>query len=408
MFKRTDKLKKKQHKSLFRIVVDKLHLWLGLGAGIIVLIISITGCLFVFQKEVNDYYYRKILYVTPENTPLRPVSELKKTAQAALGPDKPAMSITTYARPDMAWEFMAYKGNDTALTYFGTLEYYESVLVNPYTGKVTGRIDYKYNFFSIVKGIHWSLLLNDKYGQTIVGWSTLIFVVLMITGLIMWWPKKWNKANRDKSFKIKWKAGFKRVNYDLHNVLGFYAMIIALVIAFTGMVWAFTWFQTTVYVVASRSITPPDVKQYESAKTAAQLSQDPLDIAYSKALPILKDAKRIFIAPAFGETGVNTISGNKGEETYYGSDNLTFDQYSGELLGRRNDSHKNAGERLIDMNYDIHVGAIAGLPGKILAFIISLICASLPVTGFYVWWGKRKKSKKKPVVIRASAVPSTM
>ncbi|MDR6567188.1 PepSY domain-containing protein [Chitinophaga ginsengisegetis] len=408
MFKRTDKLKKKQHKSLFRIVVDKLHLWLGLGAGIIVLIISITGCLFVFQKEVNDYYYRKILYVTPENTPLRPVSELKKTAQAALGPDKPAMSITTYARPDMAWEFMAYKGNDTALTYFGTLEYYESVLVNPYTGKVTGRIDYKYNFFSIVKGIHWSLLLNDKYGQTIVGWSTLIFVVLMITGLIMWWPKKWNKANRDKSFKIKWKAGFKRVNYDLHNVLGFYAMIIALVIAFTGMVWAFTWFQTTVYVVASRSITPPDVKQYESAKTAAKLSRDPLDIAYSKALPILKDAKRIFIAPAFGETGVNTISGNKGEETYYGSDNLTFDQYSGELLGRRNDSHKNAGERLIDMNYDIHVGAIAGLPGKILAFIISLICASLPVTGFYVWWGKRKKSKKKPVVIRASAVPSTM
>ncbi|SKD05347.1 Uncharacterized iron-regulated membrane protein [Chitinophaga ginsengisegetis] len=408
MFKRTDKLKKKQHKSLFRIVVDKLHLWLGLGAGIIVLIISITGCLFVFQKEVNDYYYRKILYVTPENTPLRPVSELKKIAQAALGPDKPAMSITTYARPDMAWEFMAYKGNDTALTYFGTLEYYESVLVNPYTGKVTGRIDYKYNFFSIVKGIHWSLLLNDKYGQTIVGWSTLIFVVLMITGLIMWWPKKWNKANRDKSFKIKWKAGFKRVNYDLHNVLGFYAMIIALVIAFTGMVWAFTWFQTTVYVVASRSITPPDVKQYESAKTAAKLSQDPLDIAYSKALPILKDAKRIFIAPAFGETGVNTISGNKGEETYYGSDFLTFDQYSGELLGRRNDSHKNAGERLIDMNYDIHVGAIAGLPGKILAFIISLICASLPVTGFYVWWGKRKKSKKKPVVIRASAVPSTM
>lgn len=408
MFKRTDKLKKKQHKSLFRIVVDKLHLWLGLGAGVIVLIISITGCLFVFQKEVNDYYYRKILYVTPENTPLRPVSELKKIAQAALGPDKPAMSITTYARPDMAWEFMAYKGNDTALTYFGTLEYYESVLVNPYTGKVTGRIDYKYNFFSIVKGIHWSLLLNDKYGQTIVGWSTLIFVVLMITGLIMWWPKKWNKANRDKSFKIKWKAGFKRVNYDLHNVLGFYAMIIALVIAFTGMVWAFTWFQTTVYVVASRSITPPDVKQYESAKTAAQLSQDPLDIAYSKALPILKDAKRIFIAPAFGETGVNTISGNKGEETYYGSDNLTFDQYSGKLLGRRNDSHKNAGERLIDMNYDIHVGAIAGLPGKILAFIISLICASLPVTGFYVWWGKRKKSKKKPVVIRASAVPSTM
>ena len=42
------------------------------------------------------------------------------------------------------------------------------------------------------------------------------------------------------------------------------------------------------------------------------------------------------------------------------------------------------------MNYDIHVGAIGGLTGKIIAFIVSLICASLPVTGFLVWWMKRR------------------
>ena len=406
MFKRTDKLKKKQPRSLFRIVVDKLHLWLGLGAGIIVLIVSITGCLFVFQKEINDYYYHKILYVTPQSSPVHPVSELKKTAEAALGPGKPLLNITTYTQPDKAWEFMTYKGNDTALTYFGTVEYYESVLINPYTGKITGQIDYKHNFFSIVKGIHWSLLLNDKYGQTIVGWSTFIFVILLITGLIMWWPKKWNKSNRDKSFKIKWKAGFKRVNYDLHNVLGFYAMMIALVIALTGMVWAFSWFQATVYVVASGSVTPPDRSLRESVKGAAAITGDPLDKAFEQAVPILKGARRIFIYPASGDKGVNVIGGYQGKETYYGADELQFDQYSARLLGRRNDTHKNRGERLIEMNYDIHVGAIAGLPGKILAFIISLICASLPVTGFYVWWGKQKKSKKKPVVIREVALPA--
>lgn len=408
MFKRTDKLKKKQHKSLFRVIVDKLHLWLGLGSGIVVLIVSITGCLFVFQKEVNDIYYRDILFVTPRHTPVLPVSELKKKAQEALGPDKPVLSITTYPRPDMAWEFMAYKGNDTAFSYQGTIEYYESALVNPYTGKVTGIIDYKHNFFSVVKGIHWSLLLNSTYGQPIVGWSTFIFVILLITGLIMWWPRKWNKSNRDKSFKIKWKASFKRVNYDLHNVLGFYALLIALVIALTGMVWAFKWFQTTVYVVAAASVTPPEIKEYESSVPASKITGDPLDIAYNKALPLLKGSRRIFIYPAAGEKGVNTIGGYKGEEIYYGADELQFDQYTAQLLGRRNNSHKNAGERLIDMNYDIHVGAIGGLPGKIVAFIISLICASLPVTGFYVWWGKRKKSKKKPVVIREVAVASAL
>jgi uncharacterized iron-regulated membrane protein len=46
------------------------------------------------------------------------------------------------------------------------------------------------------------------------------------------------------------------------------------------------------------------------------------------------------------------------------------------------------------MNYDIHTGAILGLPGKILMFFASLICATLPVTGFVIWWGRRKKSPK--------------
>jgi uncharacterized iron-regulated membrane protein len=408
MFKRTDKLKKKKQQSLFRFVVDKLHLWLGLGSGIIVLIVALTGCLFVFQKEVNDIYYRKQLFVTPEHHPVLPVSELKKAAQAALGADKKINYITTYTAPDMAWEFSTYKGNDTALTYFGVVEYYEAAMVNPYTGKVTGVIDFKNNFFSVVKYIHWSLLLNTAYGQPVVGWGTFIFVLLLITGLIMWWPKKWSKSNRDKSFRIKWKASFKRVNYDLHNVLGFYAMIIALVIAMTGMVWAFTWFEATVYVVASGTTTPPDRTPHESVKGTAAITGDPLDVAFERARPILKGSARIAIYPASDEKGANVISGYKGKETYYGPDELQFDQYSAKLLGRRNDSHKNRGERLIEMNYDIHVGAIGGLPGKILAFIISLICASLPVTGFYVWWGKQKKSKKKPLVIREVAVTGTM
>jgi uncharacterized iron-regulated membrane protein len=47
------------------------------------------------------------------------------------------------------------------------------------------------------------------------------------------------------------------------------------------------------------------------------------------------------------------------------------------------------------MNYDIHVGQILGLTGKIIAFLASLICASLPITGFIIWWGKRNKKGKK-------------
>ncbi|WP_343743743.1 PepSY-associated TM helix domain-containing protein [Chitinophaga sp.] len=382
-------------KSVARLVVDKLHLWLGLASGIIVLIIAVTGCLFVFQREINEMIYHKEMFVTPQEQVL-PLSELRMRAQQALG-DKPILSVTTWRLPDRAWEFMAYKANDTAFTYFGCVEYYESVLVNPYTGAINGRINYKYSFFPIVKMIHWSLLLNTRYGQPIVGWSTVIFVILLITGLVMWWPKRWTKAARDQSFRIKWKAGFKRVNYDLHNVLGFYSLIIALVLALTGMVWAFTWFEKAVYVAAAGTTTPPAVKQVTSGPATATAAGNPLDIAFATAQPLLKDATRVFVYPAAYPEGVHTVGGYRGKDIYFGSDEYQFDQYTGKMVGHSEYKKKNRGEKLIAMNYDIHVGAIGGLPGKIIAFVISFICASLPVTGFYVWWGKQKKSKKKAV-----------
>jgi uncharacterized iron-regulated membrane protein len=69
------------------------------------------------------------------------------------------------------------------------------------------------------------------------------------------------------------------------------------------------------------------------------------------------------------------------------------DQYSGEILAKKLWDDKNAGEILQEANYNIHVGAILGFPGKLLAFFASLVSASLPVTGFMIWWGRKKKKK---------------
>lgn len=382
------------HKRTFKYWIGQIHLWLGLASGLIVFIVSITGCLFSFQAEISNITYKKTFFITPANAKVLPLSELKQQAQIALGDKQPINYITTFKRADMAWEFMAYKTNDTALTYFGATEYFKSVFINPYTAQVTGFRDYKYDFFNIIKYAHWSLLLNSPYGQPIVGWSTLIFVVLLITGLVLWFPKKWNKATRQQSFKIKWKAKFKRVNYDLHNVLGFYSLLLALIIGLTGMVFSFSWFQATVYVVASGSTKAPEQFAGKSVKDSLGIPVVGIDKAYEQTVDLYPVATRIGISPASGSEGVIYTSAYRGKEIYYDRDDLQFDQYSGKLLHTQLAAKKNNGQKLIDMNYDIHIGAIGGLTGKIIAFIISFICASLPVTGFYIWWGKLKKKKQ--------------
>lgn len=379
--------KKKKKPKYF---VGKIHLWLGLSSGLVVFIVALTGCIFVFQKEISDLCYRRAFFVKPQHTAPLPVSRLCTLAQEALGPGQPLNNITTYRDPARAWEFMAYKMNDTALTYFGAVQYCRSVFVNPYTGAVTGFRNYRTDFFIIVKYLHWSLLLNTPYGQPVVGVATLIFVVMLLTGLALWWPKKWNKANRKSRLQIKTDARIKRLVYDLHNVLGFYILLPILLVALTGLVWAFSWFRAVVYVAASGSAKPPVAATVTSRP--APVSNSPADLAYNTMLLQYPAAERINISPAAGKEGTIYMFAYSDKETYYNYEAVQFDQYNGAVLHKERSKEKNRGERLIGMNYDIHVGAIGGIAGKIIAFLASLVTASLPVTGFCIWWGRGRRS----------------
>ena len=159
-----------------------------------VFIVALTGCLFSFQQEITEFKDHHLLFVKPPvaNIKTKSITQLSQTANAVLKAN--ASFITTFSAPNKSWEFMAYKAGDQKSFWFmGTVDCYKSVFINPYTGAILGVKDYTKDFFIIVKYIHWNLLLNDKYGQPIVGYSTFIFVLLMISGLILWWPKKSQK-----------------------------------------------------------------------------------------------------------------------------------------------------------------------------------------------------------------------
>jgi uncharacterized iron-regulated membrane protein len=217
--------------------------------------------------------------------------------------------------------------------------------------------------------------------------------VLLITGLVLWWPKSFKSARN--LFRIKWKktTGIYKKFYDLHNVLGLWGLAGLLIISLTGMVWAFGWFQGLVYVAASGTTTPPERLRAESNPQALQIEQ-PLNEAFHESLKLHDDAAAFRFTLPQDSAGIINVYVQQKEGLYYQSHQLQFDRYTGELLAKRNHEEKNAGEKLITANYDIHTGAILGMPGKILAFILSLIAASLPVTGFMMWWKRTKKRKK--------------
>ena len=77
------------------------------------------------------------------------------------------------------------------------------------------------------------------------------------------------------------------------------------------------------------------------------------------------------------------------------NDYYYFNRFTGKLIKYQPYTKKSPGMKLNDLNYDIHVGQVFNLPTKILVFLTGLICASLPLTGVIIWFGKRKKPKQQ-------------
>lgn len=369
----------------FKKLTLKIHLWLGLISGLLVVFLGITGCILAFQREIEDFTQSYRFVEAKQKTMLAP-SAIQKIAEKAL-PGKHPHSVTYQSASDAVQ--VAFYNPDP--------EYYYIVYINPYSGEVLKVKDMDSDFFRIIIMGHFYLWLPPTIGQPIVASATLIFLVMLVSGLVLWWPK--SKAASKQRFSIKWNAKWRRVNYDLHNVLGFYMTWIAIFIAITGLVWGFQWFAKSVYWISSGGEQPVAFYEPLSAKEKQSTLDAPvIDLIWHKMNAEHKEAKLIEVHfPENDSTAIGAAS-NPDPSTYWKSDYRYFDQYTMKevevkhMYGR----FKNAtiADKIQRMNYDIHVGAVLGLPGKILAFFASLIASSLPITGFMIWWGRRKKSKE--------------
>lgn len=369
--------------------IGKIHLWLGLSSGLVVFIVAITGCIYAFQAEIKELT-QPYLFVESQETPVLPPSRISEIAQDAFPEGHLHAVLYPAAERSVHAIFFSYgEGND----------HFKAAYINPYSGEVLELKDEYADFFRIVLDGHFYLWLPPEIGQPVVASFTLVFLVMVISGLILWWPKK--KKSADKSFKIRWDARWRRKNYDLHQVLGFYVMIFALVFALTGLVWGFTWFRDGVFAATTGGKKFEEYYAPISDSTQISARKIPaLDQVWMKMRAEYPDADWIEVHPPDYEHGSIAANANPDADTFWEMDYRYFDQYTLEELpvdhvwGRFENA--SFGDKLHRMNYDIHAGSIGGLAGKVLAFFLSAIIASLPVTGFLIWWGRRNKIKNSP------------
>lgn len=278
-------------------------------------------------------------------------------------------------------------------------EFYQSVFLHPYTGEILKVEDHMTGFFHFILHGHMYLWLPEEIGSQVVGWSTFIFFLMLVTGIILWWPK--NKKMKNQRFSFDWKKStkWKRKNFDLHSVLGFYVSFIAVVVVFTGLVMVFDWFENAVYKGVGGEKEVVFSIPENTTGTFKPTENPPIESLLANLKNEFPEAVDFEIHYPYTETSSIYVEIAYEDGVYYSADYRFYDQNTLEEIETPSiyGAYEEAGfsEKMIRMNFDIHVGAIAGLPGKIISFFASLICASLPVTGFLLWYG-RKYKKRKP------------
>lgn len=365
-----------------------LHKILGLVTGLVVFIVAITGCCWAFREEIESLYddYKK---VAPEEGPIITPTQAKEIGHTVFPNNSVHGTLFKNSRED-AVEVIFYDAEP---------EFYQSVFLNPYSGEIIQVDNHLTGFFAFILKGHMRLWFPKDIGEQIVGVSILIFILIIFSGFILWLPKK--RKNLKQRLTFDWKATtrWKRKNFDLHTVVGFYICSLALILAFTGSVISYDWLKYVVYVSTGGDKVPAFIiPENISTQSSEAYHVKPIDnlIDKLKKQSPEADSYELHYPESDSSSVYVEVSNTKG--LYYDSDYRFFDQNTLEeietpaIFGKYEDAK--FADKILRMNYDIHIGAIGGIVGKIIAFLVSLLTASLPVTGILLWYGRNYKKKK--------------
>ncbi|MBC8153169.1 MAG: PepSY domain-containing protein [Bacteroidetes bacterium] len=353
-----------------RKIINKLHLIVGLGSGVVVVIVALTGCVWAFEEEIRYFTQREQLFVTVQSAPRIPVSQVMDAVKTGV-PSVKISQIRLFGEPTRAVQ--VFTSDKRMLT------------VNPYTGQLLASRDQESDWLLINLKLHRTLLLGEV-GKKIIYWNAWLFLLMLVSGFVLWLPVRWRQWRSALTVKWQGKPGIATANrpgrakrtYDLHSVLGFYALPFLLLIVATGI-----------------DMASHGEKKKEKPVVYQKLESGlMLDRAVSSAIG----------AAAFETVRVNLpkdslnplrvvltypTSGLRKESTF------TFDPATAQLLDAKRHDRMTFSQRFWKSDYELHTGRILGLFGKCLAFLVGLVAAGLPVTGFLIWWGKRKKRAKR-------------
>jgi uncharacterized iron-regulated membrane protein len=393
-----------------RQFLNDIHLYAGLTCGLIVIAVCLSGTLYVYNTEIREFFDSE-RYFVKKNGETIPLDELRSTLETQL--EGQVVGFQVFGEEGRTHQFSLKKtGEEKPITYF----------INPYSGVVladnvnkTGAETFMGYLFSTHR---WLLLdkvetpildsmSNQDLGRLINGIATSLFLLGVLTGIFLWFPKK--AKNWKQGLTVKWSGNWKRINHDLHNTLAFYSLIALFIMAVTGPFWSFGWYKTGWQKTWDTYQAPKEEPKGNTVAISAQetesiqdslpqpvapvISLDELLALANQQLPYEGNVRFTLPEDAEGEIGIS--KSRTGFFARAGADQLKVIPATlvvkeailfGDLPVR---------QQIGKSVKALHTGEIFGQFTKFLWIIACAVATSLPITGTLIWWNKRSKKGKK-------------
>jgi uncharacterized iron-regulated membrane protein len=351
---------------MLRKFILKVHLYLALGTGIFIFVVAITGAALVFEEEIDHTINSKMWHVTAQGTPL-PLETLVARCREQF-PHQRLVDIVIAQEPDLAYRFR-----------MGDFD----ALINPYTGQVQGtrdfgKADLRSGFARLLHDIH-TRLLAGRVGEYFVGAITVVTLIILLTGVVLWWPRK--------ILSVLSGASWKRINFDLHNVFGIYASIFLIYVALSGIIISFEGF--TDPFLRRHLNSRPEVQPQLKSTPVAGGTRIPVDAAIQIANEKLPGAVATIVNVPSSPTEAYRVTKRFPEDrAAAGRSRIYLDQFSGKVLYVKSTRTDELGTRIVNIKRAVHTGDLYGWPTRILAFLSCLFLAGQVATGTIIWWKK--------------------
>ena len=220
-----DRIKRHPQRLWLRRAIFQVHLWTGIGLGLYVFAISVSGSAIVFRNAIYQNFGAKPTIVRVQGAPL----SAAKLREAVL---------KAYPRYQVSYVWPARKPNLAVEIWVERNGKYKQRLFDPYTGKDLGpSVPTVLRVTAWMGDLHFNLLSGET-GRQVNGYLAIAFTLLCATGAAVWWPgiQTWTR-----SLTIHRRAGWKRFNWDLHSAFGFWTFAFSFMWGFTGIYVVYQW-----------------------------------------------------------------------------------------------------------------------------------------------------------------------